>query len=387
MRTPQRVVTHAALLVLSTLCLMLVAEAAARVYFVAKHQLGLWHLIDPFRRAARVSPQEPPQGSTIAEAGPVVYEYRAGQTYTKFDACSGRELTFVANEWKGRGRGWTPARAPGTVRIVAVGGSTTYGVNNPEDATWPVLLEEALRNRGVGAEVLNFSQPSRRLEHMVQLAGHVLEFQPDLVLYYEAANNATSHTDGYIHTHTAIDRFHRYSWLGRLLSWCYYRSVLYTLVFEKAQFVLAKGQGIVPEIAYFQTQLRRFVEAFRRHGVTPVFVLQVTEAVPAPRFEGLDFSKTGAVEAAILEAARSSGDQDGSPVGSRLWMYQTQVLVEAARRTAHTLGVQVIDPRAAFASYRGPERLFCDFVHLTDEGNTLLARAIAEQLEVPPMRR
>jgi hypothetical protein len=45
-------------------------------------------------------------------------------------------------------------------------------------------------------------------------------------------------------------------------------------------------------------------------------------------------------------------------------------------------GVQVIDPRPAFAHAARGAELFCDMVHLRDEGNRLLARAIAEHLDL-----
>jgi hypothetical protein len=376
MRSARRIVTRVTSLLLPTLVVLLFGEASARVYYVMKRAEPLSRILQPFGPRSRERGQD-----AAREQSPVVYEYQLVGTSKRLDSCSGRELTFVANEWGGRGDGWTRDRTPGTTRLVAVGGSTTYGVNNPEEATWPALLEQALRTRGVRAEALNFGWPSQRLEHVVEMADRVAQFHPDVVLYYEAANNATAHANVNFDTDTVIERFHVYSWVGRLTSWLHYRSVLYTLALEKVQFALAKRrQAIIPEIAYFQTQLRRFAETFRHHGITPIFVLQVTDAAPEPLFERVDLSKRDAVEAAILQAVRADLAPDGASLGSRLWTYQTQVLVEVVRRAGPALGVQVIDPRPAFADYQGRERLFCDFIHLTDAGNRLLAQVIAEEL-------
>ncbi len=72
-------------------------------------------------------------------------------------------------------------------RIVALGGSTTYGVavNNPQ--TWPAILQEKLGNE---YEVLNFGIPAHStVEHIVLAAFTLPEFEPDIVLIHAGLND------------------------------------------------------------------------------------------------------------------------------------------------------------------------------------------------------
>jgi hypothetical protein len=188
---------------------------------------------------------------------------------------------------------------------LAVGGSTTFGPNNPEEATWPSLLQAELREQGKPAEVLNCGLPSRRTEDIVASLPQWLALRPDAVIYYEAANNATLHT-GTPPGHTAdatIRRFHRDTWFGRLIAGLHYRSVLYTLLIEKVHFArAARANAMVPEISFFRAQLIRLIQNVRKHHVTPIFVLQVTEAPPEPSFRDLALDDPQAVHAAIVKA-------------------------------------------------------------------------------------
>lgn len=354
-----------------TVVLFLTAEVVARVYLVCKRGFNVAYFVTPFERPALDS---------------WVYRYSVARSYTEWDACTGREITFTINRFSQRGPEWSLVKPDGVIRLLAVGGSTTFGTTSPEEATWPSLLQAALRERGTPAEVLNCGLPSRTAEDIVAALPAWLTLRPDAVIYYEAANNATPFTGnapGYI-ANLTIKRFHRDTWLGRLIAALHYRSVLYTLLIEKIHFTLAaRAHSIVPQIPFFRTQLTRLIQELRKHNVTPIFVLQVTEAPPESSFRELALDDPQAVQAAILNAVDDHlGWIDASGRDSRLWTYQTQALVEVVRRTGMQSGVQVIDPRPAFAHAARGAGLFCDMVHLRDEGNQLLARVIAEQLDL-----
>jgi len=355
--------------------LLAMAEAGSRVYYVAKHGGGgLAQWLHPFgvRRLATAE-----------------YRYRASGAYTEFDACTQREVAFSVNRWGGRGPDWPAGPPPGrTIRILAVGGSMTFGVNNPESATWPVLLQQELSHRGVTAEVLNLSAPSKRLEQIVdELPEALARWSPRIVLYYEGVNNATAQATGYFAADTAIGRFHHEHVLGRLASSLHYRSVLYTLLLEKLQFMqMARKDQVVPEIDYFRKALARFIRLVRAHGATPVLVLQVTQSPPDPELRTLHLDDHRAVEAAIRKAVDADTTVVDTRYSTRLWTYQAQVLVEVVRRTGEAQGVQVIDPRPAFATLPNSAALFCDMVHLRDEGNAVLAGAIGHALDLKSAR-
>ena len=89
-----------------------------------------------------------------------------------------------------------------------------------------------------------------------------------------------------------------------------------------------------------------------------------------------------AIKAAILQKAQARAnvvdDPDYDPSLTALWTYQTQTMVEVVRRIGELERIPVIDPRAQFAQIGEARKLFCDIIHLTDDGNRLLATAIAD---------
>jgi len=369
MRTPQAVhkVTQRILIaLLPTILLALIGELSARVYYYHVHR-DTRYLIAPFGGARITGP--PPE-----------YPMTRG-TYVKVDPCSGKTITYHVNAQEGRGQDWAIAKPKGTIRILAVGGSTTFGQNNPEEATWPAFLERILRRRyHLSVEVLNGGQPGMRLERtLAWLSKQWLQYQPDLVMYYEAYNN-TPYTQ-FKQTDLAISHFHQDSWFGRLAYHLYYRSLLYTYLLEKLQFTISQHRRVTPELKHFQTLLNQMIQVLRQRGITPALVLQATKFEEAPKVRSLSLTNDHEIQEFILEEAQAKHRVTRDQL-TAMRIYGVQVFVEAIRRVGEVAGVQVIDPRPAFAAYHGREPLFCDEVHLTDTANKLLAQEIADHLDL-----
>jgi len=152
---------------LPTVLLLGLGEATARIYYWYRHGFDARWLVAIFE------PQRP-------------YEYPVtDRTYTAFDPCTERDTTFPRNSQGARGKEWSLEKPQGTLRVLAVGASTTYGVNNQDHETWPAVLEAELRQRtGRPIEVLNGGVPEIRLEGLIsQLSTRWLRYRPDLVIY------------------------------------------------------------------------------------------------------------------------------------------------------------------------------------------------------------
>jgi hypothetical protein len=79
----------------------------------------------------------------------------------------------------------TRAKPAGTVRIVAVGCSNTYGARVSDGDTWPALLERALNERGgpIRYEVWNAGVPGYQLSQEVAWARRIVaDFDPDALV-------------------------------------------------------------------------------------------------------------------------------------------------------------------------------------------------------------
>jgi len=98
-----------------------------------------------------------------------------------------QRITIVHNAAGFRGAEVTRAKPTGVRRVVVIGGSTTYCIGVTQGKTWPEILEQLL---GSGTQVLNFGVPGYgSVEHVIQTAFRISDWQPDLVVFYLGWND------------------------------------------------------------------------------------------------------------------------------------------------------------------------------------------------------
>ena len=92
-----------------------------------------------------------------------------------------------------RGRDFAAAKAPGTFRVVCMGGSSTFGYEDRDEGTYPFLLQQRFDQRpaGMPVEVINAGVAHFNTDHQVALMrGELLDWAPDVVTIYLAYNDA-----------------------------------------------------------------------------------------------------------------------------------------------------------------------------------------------------
>ncbi len=100
-----------------------------------------------------------------------------------------------------RDRDFRP-KEPGTLRILALGDSATFGVKLPREVLWPAEIERALRKEGRKVEVFNLGIVGYDvLEEVALLEKHVEGLSPDkvVVAYHPNDIGHVSATRTYIH--------------------------------------------------------------------------------------------------------------------------------------------------------------------------------------------
>ena len=92
-----------------------------------------------------------------------------------------------------RGEEVAEQKQPGTLRIMAVGGSTTFDSFVSSDAhTWPARLSEKLRISKTGRriEVINAGVPGyRSLDNLIRLQTELHRYRPDIIILLDAHND------------------------------------------------------------------------------------------------------------------------------------------------------------------------------------------------------
>ncbi len=96
-------------------------------------------------------------------------------------------VTMTHNSHGTRGPEFRVERSPGVRRIVAIGGSTTYGTLVTDADAWPSVLGRTL---GPGFELVNLGVPGyTSAENLIQTAFRVPELSPDVAIYYLGWND------------------------------------------------------------------------------------------------------------------------------------------------------------------------------------------------------
>ncbi len=110
---------------------------------------------------------------------------------------SGKDRTLTVNRWGFRGGEIPKVKPDGLVRIAAVGGSTTFGVEaSSDEAVWVAKTAALLTERAGAAEydAINAGVPGYLLTSSIQhLEENVLEFDPDIVILYSVAVDLAAH--------------------------------------------------------------------------------------------------------------------------------------------------------------------------------------------------
>ena len=92
-----------------------------------------------------------------------------------------------------RGKDFQRDKNPGTIRILTLGASSTFGFFNRDNETYPYQLEQELNNRcgSIQFEVLNFAIPKSTAENIRMIfMMEGLALQPDIVTFYEGRNDS-----------------------------------------------------------------------------------------------------------------------------------------------------------------------------------------------------
>lgn len=100
-----------------------------------------------------------------------------------------------------RGRPVAVAKRPGTTRILADGGSTTFDATvTADDSTWPAQLERLLvANHGPGSvEVLNAGVPGYAvIDNLIRLQADLYRLKPDIIILLQGHNDLYYDLVGY----------------------------------------------------------------------------------------------------------------------------------------------------------------------------------------------
>jgi hypothetical protein len=119
-------------------------------------------------------------------------KYQPYQHVQDRDRVNGEYFSARINNAGFRGRDFALDKPAGTLRVVTLGASSTFGFGNRDNETYPVFLEQILNAgaQGFEFEVLNMAiAHNKSWQILALLKEEVLPLKPDIVTFYEGINN------------------------------------------------------------------------------------------------------------------------------------------------------------------------------------------------------
>ena len=135
----------------------------------------------------------------LASVGTGYTKYFPNEAKVDVDPETGEPFDVTINRRGFRGKEFSYEKAPGTVRVLNLGASSTFGYYNRDETTYPVLLEEELNRSCAGPprfEVVNLGIPHLTAQEIAALfLAEGLPLAPDIVTFYEGNNDAATHRE------------------------------------------------------------------------------------------------------------------------------------------------------------------------------------------------
>lgn len=312
-----------------------------------------------------------------------------------------------------RGADFELAKPPGTIRILTLGASSTFGYHDRDDETYPYLLGQELQRLaapGQRVEVINFAIPHAMTDNVLaMLLAEGFALQPDLVTFYEGANDAAVIEP---RSGVAPDRTLRERLAERSVLVALYDSLVPRAGAQEIDVAWWWSDELAARRSvHFNGNLRRLVEECRARGIGVVLATQQFQStlIPAAERRGVSYE----AELAMVRDRVARGEiGPGAPGLSAAGRYRkASDLVFEVRAKGGEPGVvrefQAFEPpRAmlmharlmadlrAWAPSAGSDVGFVDVVHELDGGrdhlvnwvhldgqaNAVIARALAREI-------
>lgn len=288
------------------------------------------------------------------------------------------------NRWGFRGPDFEIEKKPGTIRVLTLGASSTFGYHNRDDETYPHYLQSALERRMPGRrfEVINFAIPHATTDNIVAMfRAEGLRLQPDVVTLYSGVNDSAVLSPPTSATGRAITALARRLLFVRLI-----RTLLPPQVDPRFAWSEEAARARVRVFLENAETLRRLCA---EHGILFIVATQQAKSglVPAERMRGLSYEAEVALVRHALESGEIGPKASRSPPGggleilaagalnpARVLLVHARVMA-ALRRWATEAKVPLADVIAALDDRRD---LLLSWVHLDARANRVVADTLAD---------
>jgi len=295
-----------------------------------------------------------------------------------------RRLNFNVNSLGFRGKEFDPRQKAGKLRIFCSGGSTTACDCNHDEEAWPPRLQEFLRQEGYDTEVINAGvQAWYSYQELLRLEKEIIGCQPDVVLLHQGWNEEFEYSSLSLGRHwrprtvrNAREENNLYCPANPLLSGTL------SLGFYMGVQAILKNLIFIPNMRF--TNPRRW-EVLLREDYIRAWVDNLLDM--ARLAEQNNLLMYAIDYPGLVDMADSPEERDHYIMHSRLTPLYADYQAVSKKRISRTLTaceevIPCLKTEEDFLPFtkEARRRLFHDEIHMTPEGNDLLAQAIGRKL-------
>lgn len=257
-------------------------------------------------------------------------------------------------------------------RIIALGESSTMGMESGDSETWPSRLQQYLLADGFDVEVINCGIGGAiSSHHLAMLRSELIGYKPDLILYYAGRNDhATFDLERYPGPYLYPQgRWHFFK------TWVIYKKIQLRFIFLK--WFNFDIEPLIPWPNNWMSIYRANLDAILKEteeAKIPFFIVMQMMDYPAKILEVLA-ENSQPQKMIIKKISMRNGD----------WHYFLRQLdlleIQKKLIRSHNYSKFINLSEKFYEAKKMRRHIFYDNVHLTPEGNELIGRALAWQLE------
>jgi lysophospholipase L1-like esterase len=272
-------------------------------------------------------------------------------------------------------------------RIISFGGSTTMGLESPDDLTYPAQLEKKLKNNGYDVEVLNFGFSSKSLNFIRELFfTEAIQYKPDFITIYSARNSIMYDSIG---TKIKMKEI-QFPKLQKVNLYLINNIMSFRLLFKIYKKILSSNIStekiISPydektehNIYYFTNQyfdtIKQIVDYAEKFDIEIILIKQAVYI--DPKIQNIIQNRPLNKLIKNLQSLRRNGlfEMNYEDI---FWILTITILNKQIDKFEKYNNVTIVDPISSLISN---QKNFEGYLHLTINGNNVLAESIYEKIK------
>jgi len=272
-------------------------------------------------------------------------------------------------------------------RIISFGGSTTMGIESSDNYTYPAILENILNEREINVEVLNFGFPSKPLSFIRELFfSEAIDYEPDFITIYSARNSIMYDSIG---TKIKVDEIKNQkiekinlylinNIMTFRLMFKIYRKILSSKIDTK-KIISPYNEKVEHNIYYFTDQYLKTIEQIINFAnQSSIKVVLIKQAIFIdPKVQKIIRDKSVEELLNYLQNIRTDNSYELN-YHDIFWILTINILNKQLNKFDNYKNVIIVDPTEDLIT---DKKNFVDFLHLSDNGNKVLANSIYNKLK------